>query len=191
MSSCLKRTLARALAASAVAVCAATTASAAVITADLTRVGGNTWDASFTVEAGPGQTVEAFSIFFDWSQVSNLAVGASPADWDSLVIPEDLGLSSDGLFDTLALAGGITGGSSLGGFTARFDWADPAGPGALRLTVNNPLSFDVLEEGAVELRTDGGGGNQVPEPGSGGLLLTAALAGAIARSRMFRRTTTS
>ena len=173
MSSCLKRALARALAASAFALCAASTASAAVVTADLTRVAGNTWDASFTVRADPGQTVEAFSIYFDWTQVSNLVVWASPADWDSLTLPADAALASDGLFDTLALAGGITEGSSLGGFTARFDWADAAGPSMLRYTINDPVTFAELELGAAAITIGGGGGSNVPEPASWALILVA------------------
>lgn len=173
MSSCLKRTLVRALAASAFALCAASPASAAVITADLTRVGGHTWDASFTVQADSGQTVEAFSIYFDWTQVSNLVVWGSPSDWDSLAIQADAALASDGLFDTLALAGGITDGSPLGGFTARFDWADPDGPSMLRYTINDPVTFAELERGAAAITIGGGGGSTVPEPASWALILVA------------------
>jgi hypothetical protein len=186
MSSCLKRTLARTLAASAFALCAASTAIAAVVTADLTRVAGNTWDASFTVRADPGQTVEAFSIYFDWTQVSNLVVWASPADWDSLTLQADAALASDGIFDTLTLADGIAEGNSLGGFTARFDWADAAGPSMLRFTVNDPVTFDSLETGVVTSSTGDGGGTQMPEPGTAGLLL-AALVGLLVRSRDGRR----
>ena len=63
MSTCLKRALARALAAMAFTLAAAGAANAAYIQADLTRVGGNTWDASFTVGEDRGQAVTAFSIY--------------------------------------------------------------------------------------------------------------------------------
>jgi len=185
MLNCLKRTVARVLATTALAACALNTASAAHIDADLTRVGGNTWDASFTVSADPGQTVEAFSIYFDWTQVSNILVWATPGDWDSLAIQADGALASDGYYDALALAAGISDPKALGGFIARFDWADAAGPSMLRFTINDPVTFDSLETGVVDLGTNGGGG-AIPEPGTLGLMLTALAAVATSRSR--RRT---
>ena len=182
MSTCLKRTLARALAATAFTLAAAGTANAAYIQADLTRVGGNTWDASFTVGADAGQTVEAFSIYFDWTKVSNLQVWGSPSDWDSLVVQADGGLASDGYFDALALADGIVAPKDLGGFIARFDWAESAGPTMFSFTINDPVTFDALEAGAVDVTTNGGGGT-IPEPGTLALL---ALAGAAAWGRRRR-----
>ena len=158
MSFRLMRIAARALAVTATALCAASAANAANIQGDLTKVGGNTWDASFTVGADPGQTVEAFSIYFDWTKVSNLLVWASPTDWDSLAIQADSALASDGYFDALALAGGITDPKALGGFIARFDWADAAGPTSFRYTINDALSFEALESGEILV------GGSIPEP---------------------------
>lgn len=177
MSTCLKRAVARALAATAFALTAAGTATAAFVHADLTRVGGNTWDASFTVGADPGQTVEAFSIYFDWTQVSNLLVWASPTDWDSLVVQADAALASDGYLDALALATGIVEPKALGGFVARFDWADAAGPTLLSYTINDPVTFKVLESGRV-INTSAPP-NAAPEPAS---LLLSVLALALGRS---------
>lgn len=182
MLNCLKRTVARVLTATAFAACALHTANAAHIDADLTRVGGNTWDASFTVSADPGQTVEAFSIYFDWTQVSNILVWATPGDWDSLAIQADGGLASDGYYDALALAAGISDPKALGGFIARFDWADAAGPSMLRFTINDPLTFVALESGSAALTSGGGGGTSVPEPTSGLLVALGLLLAAMARS---------
>lgn len=177
MPSFLKRMLARALAATAVALCAASPASAAIISADLSRVSGATWDASFTVDADPGQTVDAFSIYFDWTQVSNLVVWGSPTDWDSLAIQADAALGADGLFDALALATGIVSPKALGGFIARFDWADPAGPPAFRFTVNDPVTFALVESGAVSI----GMNSPVPEPAMWTLATSALFALALSR----------
>ncbi|MFO1341083.1 MAG: PEP-CTERM sorting domain-containing protein [Burkholderiaceae bacterium] len=181
MSSRLMRAAARMAAAVALAACALPHAGAAFVQADLSRVGGNTWDASFTVGADPGQTIESFTIYFDWTQVSNLQVWATPGDWDSLVVQADGALASDGYYDALALADGITDPKVLGGFIARFEWADPDGPGALRFTVNDPTTFAVVEEGAVDLRTGGGAG--VPEPGTGTLIMAALVATVTCRRR--------
>jgi hypothetical protein len=173
MSFKLKRAMARIVASTALVLGAMGAAEAAYIHADLVRASGNTWDASFTVGADPGQTLEAFSIYFDWTQVSNLMVQAAPGDWDVLALQGDSGLASDGIFDALALAGGITSGSSLGEFTTRFDWADPAGPTQLRYSINDPVTFEALEAGEVALGDGGGGGITVPEPASWALIVLA------------------
>lgn len=181
MSSRVKRSLTHIAAATAFVIGAASTANAATVAADLTKVGGNTWDASFTVEAGLGQTVEAFSIYFDWAQVSNLMVWASPADWDSLAVPQDAALMSDGYFDALALAAGISNPKALGGFIARFDWVDAAGPAMLRYTINDPLTFDELESGTAALSLGGGVVTSVPEPSTSLLLSLAFCVAALGR----------
>jgi hypothetical protein len=180
--------MARIAASTALVLSAVGAAEAAYIHADLVRVSGNTWDASFTVGADPGQTVEAFSIYFDWTQVSNLMVQAAPGDWDALALQGDSGLASDGIFDALALAGGISDRVGLGGFVARFDWADAAGPRALRYSVNDPLSFDVLEGGSLVLTAGAvGGGTSVPEPSGMALLLVGLGAATAVRLRIGRR----
>lgn len=188
MSSTLKRTATRLLAAAALTLQAAAPASAAHVEAVLSKVGGNTWDISFTVGADTGQTVEAFSVYFDWTQVSNIQVLASPLDWDSIAIQADSGLASDGLFDSLALGAGIADGTSLGGFVARFEWAGATGPTGLRYSVNDPLNFDALETGDVALTTDGVG--PVPEPGPASLLLAALVAAVVGRRHADRPATT-
>lgn len=164
MSYLPKRTLARAIANVTLAACAVGTASAASIKAELSKVGGNTWDVAFTVSADPLQTVEAFSIYFDWTKVSNLLVWASPVDWDSLAIQADSALSSDGYLDALALADGITDPKALGGFIARFDWADAAGPTSFHYTINDAVTFDALESGEILVA------GSIPEPLSAWLL---------------------
>ena len=185
MSSCIKRAAARALAAAAVALSAVGAANAAYIHADLTHVGGSTWDASFTVGADPGQTVEAFSVYFDWTKVSNLQVWASPGDWDNLVVQADGALASDGYYDALALADGITDTKVLGGFIARFDWADSNGPTALRFTINDPLTFAQIEQGVAALTNDGAGPTPVPEP-AGWPLIFAGMASLVVAGRKAR-----
>lgn len=180
MSLILKRALAHAAAALAWVAFAAPAAQAAYISVDLVKAGGHTWDVGFTVEADPGQPVEAFTVYFDWTQVSNLQVWASPSDWDSLVVQADSALMSDAFFDTLALAGGVTQPTALGGFIARFDWADDKGPIGLRYTINDPVTFDPIERGSVNL-APGGGGTTVPEPATSLLLAVGAAAAASKR----------
>lgn len=181
MWSGLKRTSLRTMAALGCAAALSSTASAAYISADLVRAGAHTWDVNFTVSADPGQVVEAFTVYFDWMQVSNLQVWGTPLDWDSLVIQADSALMADGFFDTLALANGIVDPKALGGFIARFDWADDSGPTGFRYTVNDPVTFDTIERGSINVGS-GGGGTTVPEPATWALLVVGTAAAA-SRSR--------
>lgn len=128
---------------------AASSAAAADVRTTVSKVGSSTWDVSFSVMAGAGQTVEAFSVYFDWARASNIRVQASPGSWDSIAIEGDASLSADGFFDSLALGAGIASGATLGGFTARLNWLDAGGPGALRYTINDPMSFAALESGTT------------------------------------------
>lgn len=158
-------------------------AMATLVTQTLVHAGGSTWTASFSVaNDGSPDAIESFTIYLSVGQASNLAMAGSPPGWDSLVVQPDPALGADGFFDSLASADGIADGSSLGGFTVRFDWADPAGPSALRFTINDPVTFDSLEVGNVEPNT---GGGTVPQPAT--LLLVVAGAAALAAHRREKR----
>jgi hypothetical protein len=168
--------------AGAVMLSVAGTSHGAVVTHSLMSFGGNTWEVEFTVTADPGQTVEAFSVYFDWAMVSNIQVLGSPADWDSLALQADSS-PSDGLFDTLALVAGIGPGQTLGGFSARFDWASAGGPTSFRFSINDPVTFASLETA----RTTAAGGpsvNPVPEPST--WVLSLAALGLLAARRTLR-----
>lgn len=68
----------------------------------------------------------------DHTIYDNLAITASPANWDVLVQPPTLSFGgADGVLDALALPGpGVASGNSLGGFSVAFDWWGPGLPGA-------------------------------------------------------------
>lgn len=168
---------ARLLASGALAVGAFGAADAAYIQGDLSRVGGNTWDVSITVDADPALPIESFTVYFDWAHVSNLTVWATPLDWDSIVVQADSALASDGYYDALALATGITAPKALGGFIARFDWADPAGPQFLRYSINDPVTFDALDRGLLDLGIGGGGTMSLPSTAALAVAACALMAG--------------
>lgn len=147
----------------------ASCAFADVITYEVTNIGGNTWEYSYTVEntGTAGITdIESFSIFFDSSLTENLSVSGSPGDWDSIVLQPDLGLPDDGLFDSLALAFGIGIGESLGGFSAQFDFLGAGTPGDQFFSINDSFSFDPIFDGITSIRDV----TPVPEPATLGLL---------------------
>lgn len=162
---------------------AALSAAAADVRTTVSQVGSSTWDVSFSVMAGVGQPVKAFSVYFDWARASNIRVQASPGSWDSIAVQGDASLNSDGFFDSLALIAGVAPGAMLGGFTARLDWLEAGGPGALRYTINDPMTFAALESGM----TNGAGvAAPVPEPQTWAFLLVGLAAMTAARRRSRR-----
>ncbi|PKG99732.1 PEP-CTERM sorting domain-containing protein [Paraglaciecola sp. MB-3u-78] len=144
-------------------------AKAVYIEYELNLVNGNTYQYDYTIfndDIAAG--IEEFAIFFDYNTTENLAVVASPAVWDSLVIQPDTGLPDDGLFDSLALASPISLGGSLGGFSVQFDWlGSNSGPVAQAFEVYNPSTFAVLASGSTL--------SSVPEPASLAMILIGLL----------------
>ncbi len=119
-------------------------ASAMTISYTVTNVSGNRYQYDYTVTNSPPAVVPALEwlhIFFantpidlepdgipDHTIYDNLAIVGSPANWDLLLLPPG---ADDGVLDALALPGpGIPAGSSLGGFSVRFDWWGPGTPGS-------------------------------------------------------------
>ena len=146
-------------------------ASAAIISFSTTHLGGSRWTYEYQVTAEAADpAISEFTVFFDPARYANLAVEASPPDWDSLVIQPDAGLPADGYFDSLALSAGIPPSSPLGGFSVSFDFLGTGGPGAQRFEVIDPASFEVLLAG---MTTPDAPPTGVPEPGTLALSLTA------------------
>jgi len=139
-------------------------AQAAVVQAQFSALGGNAWAAAFTVAASGPQVIESFTIYMDAAWARNVLVQASPAQWDTLAVQADPALASDAFVDALLMGlGGITAAAPLAGFEINFDWLGALAPSALRFTVNDAVSFAVLETGfTVPLS----GPAAVPEPGS-------------------------
>lgn len=136
---------------------------AAEVQAQFNPLGGNAWAAAFIVSATGVQVIESFTIYLDASLIGNVALQASPAQWDTLVVQADPALASDAFVDAL-LTGpdAIHSAAPLAGFEITFNWLGAAAPGALRFTVNDAVSFAVLETGS----TVPFGAAAVPEPWS-------------------------
>jgi len=146
-------------------------APAAVITSTQQHLGGNRWAIDYTV-AATDREIEEFTIYFDATRFSNLAVASTPTGWDGLVIQPDPGLSSDGYFDALTLGTGLAAGTSLGGFRVEFDFGGGS-PGAQAFDLVDPATFRTLESGTTTVSLPPPG--EVPEPATF-LLVAAGLA---------------
>ena len=152
----------------------ATTAHAAVVQAQFNPLGGNAWAAALSVGATGAQVIESFTIYLDAALAQNLAVQASPAHWDVLVVQADPALAADAFVDALLMGpDGITAASPLAGFEISFDWLGAVAPAGLRFTVNDANTFAALEAGF----TVPFGAASVPEPATWGLVALALALG--------------
>lgn len=124
-----------------------------------------------------GLNIDEFTIYFDRNLYNNLVVEASPTDWDPLMVQPDLGIPSDGFFDTLALVAGIAPGDSLGGFTVSFSYLGQGTPGSQPFEILD-ANFTAVDSGVTALPPNNS--NSVPEP-HGLALLAAGMAGLWAR----------
>ncbi len=150
-------------------------AHAAVVTHNFQSISGTTWTVDLTVvnDGVPAQ-ISGFTVFFDESLFGNLLLSTSPASWNSLLIPPDLGLPAAGFLDAFVLdpSQALLDGQSQTGFTIQFDFL---GTGPLP-----SLSFDIVDE-SYSVLTSGltvseDRGNSVPEPGTAWLLLASFVA---------------
>lgn len=153
---------------------AASLAHATTINYFTTSLGGTDWRYDYTVSNDTlGMNLQEFTIYFDVNLFSNLAVLSSPADWDSLVVQPDLALPSNGFFDSLALFGGLTPGTSVGGFSVTFMFAGAGGPGSQAFDIVDPQTFAVLESGVTSRFVEPP--STVAEPNALPLLLLAGV----------------
>lgn len=140
-------------------------ASAAVITFSSDLLSGNQWRYDYDVTASSGgPIIEEFTIYFNPALYANLITASSPANWDSLVIQPEASIPADGFFDSLALAGGIAAGSTLGGFSLIFDYLGNGAPGSQDFEVVDPVTFESLSVGTTTRFIVEPG--SVPEPGT-------------------------
>lgn len=155
--------------------CLIGSASAATISYQASHLGGTSWEYSYTITNDTlGVALEEFTIFFAVGEYQNLAVTASPIDWDSVVIEPNDQLPDDGYFDALAQVAGIPAGASFGGFKVSFDFLGVGTPGSQPFEFVDPDTFAVLESGNTTV---------VPLPAAGWLLGTGVLALVAGRRR--------
>lgn len=147
-------------------------ASASVVTAQYTPLGGSAWTASFTVQNdGTLPSIGGFTIFFPETEFAALAVEGYPSTWDTIVAQPDLGLPAAGFMDSFAIApaDALGSGQSVGGFQIAFSFLGTGAPGRLAYDIVD-ADFAVLETGFTAIVP----ASVVPEPGTA-LLVALAL----------------
>lgn len=136
---------------------------ATIITADLARISGNTWQADYSIENDSlASDIEAFAIYFDLGLYENIVSISVPPAWDPLLQQPDAALPDDGVYDVLALASGITPGGLLTGFVVSFDWLGVGMPGSQFFEIIEPVFFAIVDSGQTTVN----GFVTVPESGT-------------------------
>lgn len=148
-------------------------ASASLVIAHYTPLGGDAWTVSFNIQNnGTLPAIGGFTIYFPETEFAALTLNASPSTWDTLVVQPDLGLPAAGFLDSFAIASADTlgTGENVGGFEVGFSFHGVGSPGRLAYDIVDS-GFAVLESGFTVPAISPG----VPEPATW-LLVLAALA---------------
>lgn len=173
------KTSVRALIALAALVCAPA-ANATLFTFEATDLGQNTWRYDYSITNDTlADPLTYFVIDFDLGAYTNLRDAAGPLGWDILLLQPDPQIPAGGVFDALALEGGIELGATLGGFSLIFDFLGTGTPGAQLFSVLN-LDFEIIDNGSVVDAAS----VSVPEPGTLALLGAGLLLTTLRRRRL-------
>ena len=116
----------------------------------VTNIAGSTWEYSYNIiNDSLALDIEEFTIYFESGRYQGLNLAAAPevAGWDPIVVNPNNFLNNDGFYDALAMTGGAAPGTSLGGFSVRFDFIGTGMPGPQRFEIVDPVSFTVLDSG--------------------------------------------
>ena len=131
-------------------------------------ISGSDWRYQYTIDNNTlTQNIDQFTIYFDRTLFTNLAVQSSPLNWDSLVIQLDNEIPADGYFDSLSLIEGIAPGSLLSGFSVIFTYLGSNTPGSQPFDIVD-ASFNIIDSGVSTESMP----SPVPEPKAYILLLT-------------------
>ena len=156
-------------------------ANAVIIESTLFSLGGNSYQFNYTITNDDIVSgFDEFSIYFDNTTYENLAVVASHADWDSVVLAAEMFLPLDypGVFDSIALVQPLGLGETISGFSVSFDWIGAGLPGVQNFDVIDAGSYTILQSGTTTLAAP-----EVPVPASLPLLASALAGLAALRQR--------
>jgi len=119
---------------------------------DVNNIGSNRWEYTYTITNDTlTQDIQELAIYFDYGLYGNIAISASPVDWDTIAIEPDFifGIPEDGFIDTLALTAGLPQGASLSGLIVSFDWYGTNNPNSQRFAVLDSTTYETLYTGST------------------------------------------
>jgi len=142
-------------------------------------LGSGQWQYTYEVRnIGLTETIEEFTIWFDFGLYKNLATQTPdpPAsNWSEIVLQPEPVLQDDGAYDAKALGPGIGIGQMVTGFAVSFNWlGDAVVPGPQFYEIIDPDTYETIDSGWT-----------VPEPAT---FILFCLAGAALCRRQKQRT---
>lgn len=127
-----------------------TAAHAATVKFESTNLSDSLWQYDFSIlNDSSSYSIEEFTIFFEETYYSSLAVVSSPAGWDSIVIQPDTAIPDEGFVDSLAFSSPLEPGSFLEGLSVSFIWLGAGAPGSQLFEIINPGTFAIIEAGTT------------------------------------------
>lgn len=147
-------------------------ANATVVTFDLTDLGSDSFEYTYTIENDTlPESIEWLTIWFDESLYGNLSTTSPTSitdNWNEIILPST-GFEIPLGYDAQALSDGITAGQTVTGFSVTFDWLGGQGtlPGPQQFEIINPSDSQTIDSGQT-----------IPEPTT---LLLFALSGLLLR----------
>jgi len=131
--------------------------------------GGGAWQYSYYLSGTTFNQYQGFQIYFDYNIYSDIdAFPVAPnADWSPITINPDIGLSLNGVYDAIALAGNP---SLADPFVVSFNWSGVGQPSAQDFSLyacdddfcSTGITFG--QTGTTVARSNGGGSNPDPNP---------------------------
>ncbi len=150
---------------------------------DVENLGGTQWRYDYTLGNDVAPDIGWFTVYFDLEQYTNIAIVASPTDWDPLAIQPDPGLAADGFVDWFSLGAGVLMDDILTGFSVTFDFLGAGTPGSQPFDINAPTPGDPFQPTAISQGVTESNA-VVSEPGTLTLLALGCLALLHSRRRL-------
>jgi len=141
---------------------------------ETSELGAGRWQYTYDVKnIRLTETIEEFTIWFDFGLYENLAVETPdpPASkWSEIVIQPEPVLQDDGAYDAKVLGLSISIGQVVTGFAVSFDWlGDAVMPGLQFYEIIDPDTYETIDSGLT-----------IPEPAT---LLLLGLGGMVLRKK--------
>jgi subtilase-type serine protease len=116
----------------------------------VTNVSGATWEYSYAVSNDSlASAIDHFTVNFDLGLYKNLNPISAPTGWDIVSFDPDPLLPDNGVYDALALSGGVTSGLTVSGFRIKFDFFGSGTPGSQGFKIYDALNFTLLDSGVT------------------------------------------
>lgn len=154
-------------------------AQATTINYTITDLGESRWRYDYAIHNDSlDSALQEFTLYFNDSLYANLSDESTAAGFDLLLIQPDTAIPAAGIFDGLALQGGIAAGAWLDGFSVSFDYLGQGTPASQLFSIVDPSTFIELDTGLTSRAAV-----PIPAPATLALVLLGLAGVAVQRRR--------